>query len=73
MVRCMNCTRILVEHEPVLGLLIKTPAGRKESELEEEDDRVFYRCPTCRAKNFVAEMRNSDGFPELRVVAYSFE
>ena len=70
-IRCMNCTRILVEREPVLGLLIKTRTGRKA--LEEEDGRAFYRCPACRAKNFVAETRNSDGFPELRVVAYSFE
>ena len=71
MVRCMNCTRILVEHEPILGLLIKTSTGHKA--LEEEDGRAFYRCPACRAKNFVAEKRNSNGFPELRVIAYSFE
>ena len=70
-IRCMNCARILVEREPVLGLLIETPTGRKT--LEEKDGRAFYRCPTCRAKNFVAETRNADGFPELRVVAYSFE
>jgi hypothetical protein len=67
----MNCARILVEREPVLGLLIETPTGRKT--LEEKDGRAFYRCPACRAKNFVAETRNADGFPELRVVAYSFE
>ncbi len=72
MIRCMKCSRILVEHEPVLGLLSKPSAGSKECELEEEDDRPFYRCPACRAKNFVAETRNSDGFPELRVVACRF-
>jgi hypothetical protein len=70
-IRCMNCAGVLVEHEPVLGLLIKTPTGDEAP--EEEEGRAFYRCRVCRARNFVAEARNSAGFPELRVVAYSFE
>ena len=69
----MNCAEILVEHEPVPDFTAKTPEKRKICELEEEENRAFYRCPACRAKNFVAETRNSHGFPELRIVAYGFE
>ena len=59
---CLNCTEILCEIEP-------SRAGRGGSgpltkcELEEEDDQVFYRCPTCGAKNIVIETRTPSGFP----------
>jgi hypothetical protein len=73
MVRCMKCAEILFEHETVRDSTARTPEKRKICQLEEEDNRAFYRCPACRAKNFVAETRNSYGFPELRIVAYSLE
>ncbi len=68
MMQCMNCAEILIEHVPVPDLLVK-PAGKcKLGDMEEEESRPFFRCPACRAKNFVAETRNPHGFPELRIV-----
>jgi DNA-directed RNA polymerase subunit RPC12/RpoP len=69
----MKCAEILVEHEPVTDLTARSPKKGKRCELEEEENRAFYRCPACGAKNLVAETRNSHGFPELRIIAYSFE
>jgi hypothetical protein len=37
--------------------------------MEGEDDRPFYRCPSCGARNFVIETRSPHGFPELTVVS----
>ena len=67
-VKCIKCAEVLVAHEPLSDLTAKTHADPRRCEMEEEDDRPFYRCPSCRAKNFVIETRSPDGFPELTVV-----
>jgi hypothetical protein len=69
---CLNCTEILCEIEPSRASRGGSGPLRK-CELEEEDDQVFYRCPTCGAKNIVIETRTPSGFPQLTVVACSIE
>jgi len=71
---CLNCTEVLFEIELPSSAADKGKTGSsKRCELEEEDDRFFYRCPTCGAKNIVIETRTPSGFPQLTVVACSIE
>jgi hypothetical protein len=69
---CLNCTQVLAETEPG-----QNSAGRGDSrphcELEEDDEKTFYRCPRCKAKNIVAEVRTASGYPQLAIVSYAFD
>jgi hypothetical protein len=69
-ISCLNCAQVLAEIEPLRndsGKVSLSPPGR--CEIEEEDDEAFYRCPRCRAKNIVIEVRTASGYPQLAVVA----
>jgi len=68
-VRCIKCAEVLVAHEPPSDLTAKPHASPRRCEMEGEDDRPFYRCPSCGARNFVIETRSPHGFPELTVVS----
>ncbi len=71
-VTCLNCKEILVEREPYRDPNSKQiPPPPRKCPLEEENDVTFYRCPRCKAKNIVEEVRTESGFPELVVVAFS--
>jgi phage FluMu protein Com len=69
---CLNCSQVLTEIEP-----LQTGAGRGDSHpyctLEEEEEETFYRCPRCKAKNIVAEVRTASGYPQLVIVECSFD
>ena len=69
---CLNCNQVLAEIEP-----LQDGVGRGNSRphcrLEEDDEETFYRCPRCKAKNIVAEVRTASGYPQLAIVTYSFD
>jgi|WetSurMetagenome_2_1015567.scaffolds.fasta_scaffold576897_1 hypothetical protein len=69
---CLNCRQVLAEIEPG-----QSSAGwdnsRPHCELEEDNEKTFYRCPRCKAKNIVAEVRTESGYPQLTVVSYAFD
>ncbi len=74
MITCLNCAHVLAEIDPHRnGNKEKASSPPPRCELEEEDDKTFYRCPRCKAKNIVAEARTPSGFPELTIIACSLQ
>lgn len=70
-VKCLRCSGVLIETTESTTFDRKgksTGRAPKTCEIEMDDDRAFYRCPYCRAKNIIMETRGESGFPQLVIV-----